>query len=151
ALGSVPPNERKAFLEELQEHFPTWDSKVEVQPQTSAARPSFDEKELQDPSFLVTRLIGVCKSLPESQRRAITDQLMQAGLVGVGQAEWPDQPLNDAKAKLQLNQRDSIDPGRALELLAQLAEFISSLNQVAWRTWRAMAPNSPLKPPAPLN
>src|SRR5690242_9898958 len=30
ALGTLIPNERKAFLEELKQFFPTWDAKVEV-------------------------------------------------------------------------------------------------------------------------
>lgn len=154
ALGGVPPSERKAFLDELQEHFPTWDAKVDVRsqsPQSAAARPAFDEKEMKDPSFLVTRLVEVCKSLPPEQRRSVTDRLVAAGLVGVGTPEWPQAQLNDARGKLKINSRVNVDPGRVLELVAQMGEFIYSLDKAAWNTWRTMAPNSTFRRPAELS
>src|SRR3712207_1751961 len=62
ALADLVPADRLAFLQELQGRFPTWDANVETDARPPAAaaaagRPSFDEKELRDPSFLVTRLI----------------------------------------------------------------------------------------------
>ncbi len=143
-LATVPPNERKAFLDQLQSHFPTWDAKVEIQTRHTVSASVTDQKELRDPSFLVIRLIEVCKSLNEEQRRAVMDMLAQAGLshaAGPG-PDFPPADLQEVRSKLQLGPRDEINAGRALQLLAQMGEFVLSLNQVAWRTWRTMAPNS---------
>src|SRR5947209_5498582 len=70
-LASLPPAERKPFLEELQARFPTWDGKVELARKPVDIRPSFDEKELNDASFLLTRLIKVCESMPAEKRAAV--------------------------------------------------------------------------------
>src|SRR5687768_8721614 len=49
-LKSLAPSARLSFLKQLEEHFPTWDSQVDVSQQT-AATPAIDQRELQDPSF----------------------------------------------------------------------------------------------------
>lgn len=53
------------------------------------------------------------------------------------------------QASLQLTDA-SADALRVMELVAMLIEFASSLDQVVWNTWKAVAPNSAVKRPAPL-
>src|SRR5438105_2779741 len=66
ALGTLIPNERKPFLEELKQFFPTWDANVEVKTEKPAvvATPT-DQKELKDPGFLVSRLAELAPKLSE--------------------------------------------------------------------------------------
>lgn len=151
-LGSLPPSERKQFLEELQSRFPTWDSNVRLESKT-AARPALDEKELSDASFLVTRLIAVAQTLSPERKAAVVQRLKEAGLTapGAGGAvAWPEAQAADLRAKLQMTGSDSLDPTRVLELLTQLAEVACSLDQVVWNTWRVMSPQGTIKRPAVL-
>ena len=71
--------------------------------------------------------------------------------MGVATQDWPQAALAEARKAMQINARDSIDAGRALELLSQLAEFVYSLDQVAWRTWKHIAPNSMFRRPRDLS
>jgi hypothetical protein len=151
-LASLPPSERKQFLEELQSRFPTWDTNVRLDGKAPAAQPAFDQKELNDASFLVTRLIAVAQSLPPERKAAITDRLKEAGLAGASGAgpAWPEAQANDLRAKLQMTGHEPLDPVRVLELLSQLAEVACSLDQVVWNTWRVMSPQGTIKRPAVL-
>jgi hypothetical protein len=151
-LAGLPPSERKQFLEELQSRFPTWDTNVRLDGKSPAAQPAFDQKELNDASFLVTRLIAVAQTLPPERKAAITDRLKEAGLggaLGAGPA-WPEAQANDLRAKLQMTGHEPLDPVRVLELLSQLAEVACSLDQVVWNTWRVMSPQGTIKRPAVL-
>lgn len=150
-LAGLPPSERKAFLEELQSRFPTWDSNVRLESNASA-RPAFDERELSDASFLVTRLIAVAQTLPPERKAAVVQRLKEAGLAGAAGAAvaWPDAQANDLRAKLQMAANERLDPTRVLELLTQLAEVACSLDQVVWNTWRVMSPQGTIKRPAVL-
>lgn len=153
-VAALPPSERKAFLEQLQSRFPTWDDNVRLESRpATVARPAFDEKELNDASFLVTRLIAVWRSLPPEQRAAVTERLKEAGLAGAagaGPSAWPEAQANDLRAKLQANATDPIDATRVLDLLTQLVEVVCSLDQVVWNTWRVMSPQGNVKRPAVL-
>lgn len=151
-LAGLPPSERRAFLEQLDARFPTWDENVRLESRpAAAARPAFDEKELNDASFLVTRLIAVAHGLPPEQRAAVTARLREAGLAPAGAGpSWPEAQANDLRAKLKANPAEPIDPTRVLELLTQLVEVICSLDQIVWNTWRDIAPQSDLRRPAVL-
>lgn len=153
-LSSLPPSERKPFLEDLQSRFPTWDANVRLET-NAPARPAIDEKELSDASFLVTRLIAVAQTLSPERKAAVIERLKEAGLGGGAGAggsavAWPEAQANELRTKLQMNAADSIEPTRALELLSQLAEIVYKLDQLVWNTWRAMAPQSFVKRPAVL-
>lgn len=150
-LASLPPSERKQFLEELQSRFPTWDSNVRLE-SNAPARPAFDEKELSDASFLVTRLTAVAQTLPPERKAAVIQRLKEAGLAASagGAVAWPEAQANDLRAKLQMAGNDPLDPTRVLELLTQLAEVACSLDQVVWNTWRVMSPQGTIKRPAVL-
>src|SRR3978361_230337 len=62
-LAPVAPDQRPAFLADLQARFPTWDDKVDLDsPPPAAATPG---QESDDPTALVDKLVGLCKSLPD--------------------------------------------------------------------------------------
>lgn len=151
ALASVVPDEREAFLRELQEHFPTWDARVALGgAQAAPVQTPTDQAELRDPSFLVTRLAELAGGLNPQQKQAITDKLREAGLAPPPVIDWPAQQAAAARHKLQMGAADPLDPGHVLELLAILAEFAASLDQLAWTTWRTVAPRSQIRRPIGL-
>jgi hypothetical protein len=151
-LAGLPPSERKQFLEELQSRFPTWDTNVRLDGNAAAAQPAFDQRELGDASFLVTRLIAVAQTLPPERKAAVVERLKEAGLAGASGAgpAWPEAQANDLRAKLQMTGHEPLDPVRVLELLTQLTDVACSLDQVVWNTWRVMSPQGTIKRPAVL-
>jgi len=149
-LTMVAPEDRQAFLSEFQGRFPAWENQVDLKAQNQAAASATDQRESNDPALLIEKLIALCKSLAEPARLEISNRLKAAGLAPAGNQDWPQQPLSELRAKLQLTAGERIDAGRGLELVAQLTEFATNLDKVAWSTWRALAPNSVHRRTTPL-
>jgi hypothetical protein len=143
-LNQIAPSERASFLRELSAHFPTWDSEVDAG-QRSAERSAFDERELNDPTFLVTRLIQVAGKLPEQERQAIIAQLHKADLVASGRPAWPEAAAREVRTRLGLPASAPIDPLRVLESLSILADFVCGLDQLIWSAWREIAPTAAIQ------
>ncbi len=155
ALAALLPDQRGVFLQELKERFPTWDGQVAVSApsQPTAVQSVADAKELQDYTFLISRLVKIAPTLTEEQRKTAMARLRAAGLAdaaAAGPSEWPAQPAKALRTKLQLTDRDKIDPTRLLELAGELVAFAASLDQLVWATWRQVAPKSDLKRPVPI-
>ena len=142
ALAKLVPQERRAFLEELMGRFPAWEYHLEagVQPAQQAVQPPTDRKELQDPSFLVSKLLELAPSLDDAQRQALIERLREARLVPAGAAGWTASSEETVKQKLQSQQE--IDPTRVMEFLAMALTCLCSLDQLIWSTWKEMAPKS---------
>jgi len=152
ALSAMVPGERRAFLEELLTRFPTWDPNVELMPpgeETVAWSPT-DEEERQDPSFLVTRLIDLAPTLSEKEKQALIERLREAGLAPEVPQDWPEEAAKTLRSELQLSDKESIDTTRLLNLAVLIAQFVRSLDQLAWETWKTMAPRSTIRRPARL-
>ncbi len=145
AVSRLASNERSAFAKELKERFPAWDGKVDI---TSPA-PASTKGALDEALALIARL---APTLTAEQKQTAITRLKEAGLAEqAGSApEWPAAPLKALKTKLQLTDRDNIDPARLLELATELISFASSLDQLVWATWKQVAPKSDLKRPTPL-
>lgn len=157
ALGTIIPEQRAAFLEELRERFPAWDA-VELSgpavPEGAGTpvKSADDMKELRDAGFLVTRLIEVSKGLSEEQRQGVVAALSRAGLA-LAPADTggvPQETLDELATRLQLSGQHRPSAGRAVELAALMAEVLGSLDQVVWNTWRMLSPKATIKRPAPL-
>ncbi len=144
ALEGILPEERKAFLEELMERFPSWDSGVEVTApaEETVAQSPMDIAELQDPSFLLQRLIEVSKSLSEEERAALVKGLREAGLAAVEKSGWPSESEEVLRKRLSLGSRQEIDPRRLIQLAAAFAGFVLSLDKIAWKAWHTLAPKA---------
>jgi len=105
AVAKLLPDQRAPFIKELKERFPTWEGNVDVSApsQQTAVRSSSDAKELQDYTFLISRLTQLAPSLTEEQRKTAIARLRDAGLSEAGSGpEWPAQPAKALRAKLQL-------------------------------------------------
>src|SRR2546423_50382 len=69
------------------------------------------------------------------------------------QVELADQPESarrgDLRARLPVPANEPIDPTRLVQLVTLLLDFTLMMERV-WNIWRAIAPQSPVKKPAPL-
>jgi len=144
ALAQVSPEQREAFLKELMARFPTWDPNVVVAAprQEAPAQSRTDERELHDPSFLVSRLVDMAAQLTAEQRQAILRRLTEAGLVPPPHVALPEEPVRRLREVLGLRPDASLDTARLVVLLADLADFVCSLDPLVWRTWGKLAPRS---------
>jgi len=149
ALAEVPPEQRDAFLTELMARFPTWDPNLAVAaPQAQAAAPQAptlsrtDERELQDPSFLVSRLVSLAPQLTDEQRYHVLARLREAGLAPRAVAGLPEEALGHVRQVLGLPGDAALDTARLLVLLGALTDFVCSLDPLVWRTWGKLAPTS---------
>ena len=153
ALAKILPEQRAEFLAELKQRFPTWDRQVDVVAPSGSSnvQSATDARELQDYTFLISRLIQLAPSLTEEQRKTAVARLAEAGLADKGGGpEWPAQPLKVLKTKLQLTDRDKLDATRLLELMAEMVSFATSLDQLVWATWKQVSPKSDMKRPTPV-
>jgi len=152
ALAKLLPEQRPEFLKELKERFPTWDRQVDVSANSSAqVQTATDARELQDYTFLISRLIQLAPSLTEEQRKTAVARLAEAGLAERGSGpDWPAQPMKVLKTKLQLGDKDKLDSARLLELMAEMVGFATSLDQLVWATWKQVSPKSDMKRPIPV-
>ncbi|MGE3109742.1 MAG: hypothetical protein AB7G11_12040 [Phycisphaerales bacterium] len=147
AMKPLVPEQRREFLKELAQRFPSWDMHVSL-PSAGPAAPvasKTDDRELKDPSFLVGRLIEASKALSDEQKQALAEKLKAAGFVLEGKGGWPEQAAQAVAAELSPGEKLSLDPIRTLELLAILAGIARSLDQLAWNTWKTMAPRSQIR------
>jgi len=147
ALSSVVPEQRKAFLAELIKQFPSWDAKVEVQLRRdeTTERTLTDARELQDPNFLVARLIDRSAELGEGERKVLVERLKEAGLARVSQGAWPEEAEATLRQDLRLPNDGNVDPTRTLELVGMLADFALRLDQLVWSSWQRIAPRSNIR------
>jgi len=145
ALAEVLPDQREAFLKELMERFPTWDPNVVVaapRQEAPVVQSRTDERELQDPSFLVGRLADMAPQLTDEQRAGLIGRLREAGLAPQAQGVLPEGPLAHVREVLGLKPGAPLDTARILTLLGALADFACSLDPLVWRTWGKLAPMS---------
>jgi len=152
ALAEVVPEERQAFLRDLMARFPTWDPNVELGrvDQEVVSRSETDERELQDPSFLVTRLAALAPALSDAERQALVERLREAGLAPRSEGGWPEEGVQRLRETLQISRETELDPDRTLELVALAADFAGSLDQLVWRAWQKLAPKSTFRSTTPL-
>jgi len=156
AMKPMAPAQRREFLHELAERFPSWDMNVVLEggarngagaaPAAAAGGASkTDERELKDPSFLVGRLVEVSKTLSDEQKKTLGATLKAAGFAVEGDRSWPEAAAAAVSHELAPGEKLELDPVRSLELLAQLVTVSKSLDQLAWNTWRTMAPKSTIR------
>lgn len=153
AMKGLAPGEKEAFLSELAERFPSWDSNVVVAPAPAEApaRSPMDQRELKDPSFLVSRLLELAPSLTSEQKLAFGEKLRAAGFVTEGVDGWPTAAAEALAGELAPGEKVRLDPVRTLELLGVLVAVTKSLDQLAWNTWKTMAPRSQIRRGTELN
>jgi hypothetical protein len=134
----VLPQDRRTFLEELQERFPAPD----VMPAPDAQPAAPIEPESTEPLILAQRLVEGLQSAPESTRRDVGDFLAHAGLVPTAKGQLPEEVVQRIRQALAMTPAESIDSAALADVLAALVDFASQLDGFAWRVWRALTPRA---------
>lgn len=147
ALRTMGPDDRQGFLKNLEALFPTWDARVDVSTEVkpSAVRSATDQRELKDPSFLVSRLIDAAGGLTQDQRRAIVNRLQDAGLAPANQAGLPAAAVKPFREQLKINEDATINGARVVELATLLAQMAGLLDTVVREAWKQIAPRSAVR------
>jgi hypothetical protein len=153
AIADIGPAEREPFLRKLMERFPTWAQNVEVAaaaPQAPApVQSTTDQRELRDPSFLLTRLEELLPALSDGEREGVTERLRQMGIAPQQVGGLPEKPIQDIGDVLNMK-KDNLDPARAVDLLVPLLTFVVKLDPLVRRTWGSLAPQSRLQSLTPV-
>jgi len=152
ALSEIVPDQRRAFLEELTAYFPGWETQVDVSLKKAEAvdRSPTDQREVQDPNFLVARLIQLAPSLSQRDRQVLVERLREAGLAQVAGVGWPEDGRAQVQNVLQVKPDAPLDLSRAIELICLLADFSARLDQLVWNAWYAIHPRSERRRSQPL-
>lgn len=148
-VNRLVPEQREPFLEALVARFPSWTGR-QAAPRAEVGGSGVDAHLLDDPGFLIRRLVELAGTLGPAQRRAIEDDLKSAGLVRTGGGSWSSEAGDDLRRKLGIKNQASIDPDRAISLLVLLSDFAEKLDQVIWKIWRRMDRRSEFRSSGPL-
>ncbi|MCI0629500.1 MAG: hypothetical protein L0Y44_02470 [Phycisphaerales bacterium] len=152
ALRAIAPDDRPGFLKNLEALFPTWDARVDVSTEVKpSARSLTDERELRDPSFLVSRLVEVASALSAEQRRQVINRLQEGGLTPPNQGGLPSAATKLVREQLKLGDEAAIHAARTMELTALLAQMAGLLDPVVREAWKQIAPRSAVRRSGDLN
>ncbi len=138
-LDNVLPQDRRAFLEQLQDQFPTWEENaIATDPQPAAAPPS------DEPLALAQQLLDSLRSAGDADRKEVAELLRAAGIAAAAgpKAELPEQLLGAIRQSLGLAPTDAIDIAHVTEVVRLLIDFAAELDPLVWRNWRAMSPRA---------
>ncbi|HUS92324.1 MAG TPA: hypothetical protein VM389_08630 [Phycisphaerae bacterium] len=147
ALAGVVPEERQPFLKALMEQFPSWDARVEVQlrKDESTDRSLTDVREIQDPNFLVARLIELAAGLGEGERKILVERLKEAGLASISHGAWPEDAETSLRQDLRLPPDSVLDARRVVEAVGMLADFALRLDQLVWGGWQQISRSATIR------
>ncbi len=135
SLKTVPPADRKRYLEALIARFPV---AGEI-PQLKDLAP-----EAETPEQVIERFFSVAGKLSGDQKQALGKRLQAVGLnAGAGESQKAE-ITEDARFKLGLAAGQQLEPARLAELAAFLVEEICALDKTALKTMRELSSRSPL-------
>ncbi|MCK5271838.1 MAG: hypothetical protein KAJ52_04645 [Sedimentisphaerales bacterium] len=143
ALAEIVPEQRQAFLEELRDRFPNWDTGRTGQAdrkETIAAPEMYED--LDDPDFLIEKLTALATSLSDDKKQSLSAKLKQSGLLPPTDHGWSDQCYQRMQKMMPGVDTAAVDPERFVETVALLFDFAVKLDPLVWSTWRKVAPRS---------
>ncbi len=150
-ISSLVPNQREGFLDALRDHFPTWDANMAAAPaagsggQAAASQSPTDQREWNDVSFVLERVIELAKPLDTQQKHRLAGRLAEAGISLPGNLAVPPKIIDELKTALKIDGSHQVDPARLIEMAVGLAMFANSLDQLVWQIWKNIAPKSTLR------
>lgn len=115
-----------------------------------------DDAGAADADALVGRLIALVPGMTPAQRAVTERRLRDSGLGRSWAAAEASGSRSAALAEAlhgagsKSDHPTTIDTQRALDAAALLVEFVASLDQLVWNTWKAVSPDSPVKRGAPI-
>ncbi len=150
-VGELDPSHRSELLDALEGYFPTWDRNVRVEAQHEHVAGEQDHHELQDPTFLVDRLVELAPELDDRQKRTMAAALIRTGLVEEGTVQWPEAALTVLRESLGLPDDAEIDPERLLEMLVMATDVLRRLDMVVKETWKHVSPRATIRNRPPIH
>jgi len=145
ALHDVPPAQRARHLERLAGHFPTGYSAME--PARSGEAPAAPSAP-GTPDDLLRIVTAAWSTFSEAQRDELRDKLAAVGIAAPAEAAPSDGAtvdFSEVRGRFGLTAAESVVPGRLARLCVQQMECLAKLDQLAWATWKNLAPRSGLK------
>ena len=143
ALKGCVPEKRKALLEALAEHFPSWDlTAAAPAPAAPAAAPA---PEPQTPEVILKKLIESLPALSAPQREEFARQLKSAGLEipgGGGGGTGPFEITPEFQKRLGWTAPKPVNAERAAKSMALLFDMVLTLDQLVWTLWKQIAGKS---------
>jgi hypothetical protein len=137
ALKSIVPDKRRAFLEQLMERFPS----EGLGGQPKQGERGVDQDKLDDPDYLISRLVEKLPKLTPEKKDSIAKTLQNAGLRSLEETALSEQAVQDLRVALGIAGSAKIDGDRLVELVSMLAKFIVSLEPKIWHAGRAWRPD----------
>ena len=145
-LNEVMPTEREAILKGLLQRFPAWHNHAHVHDtgKPDAGLSEQDRQDLNNPTFLIQRLVELADAMSTEQTRRLSQQLISSGLVKDLEYVWPHESIQKVRSVFDIDPDQTIDPERLLDLVEMLSKHVGSIEKVSWTIWRSVAPRSSL-------
>jgi len=138
-LRTVSPDQRASNLRALAVHFPTGEgSRVATGPATTAI---VDES----PEALVERLVHAAPLLTPRKLQELGAKLQAAGFLEVKTTTLLDAPPEELLKRFPMEPGVPVDLQRVYRLLATMADFVISMDQLVWQIWRSISPRSRIR------
>jgi hypothetical protein len=135
ALKQIVPEKRAVYLEALSLEFPL--GEYGAGNEKGATEPVNNS-----PEALVDLLAQMAPMLKPRKRQELGLRLQEAGYMEIETTSLIDEPPPELLKRFPIQAGQQIDLQRTFRLLSVCADFILSLDQVAWPIWRKMAPHS---------
>ncbi len=152
-LKTIMPEQRKLFLEQLEEKFPTGHletTPTDEQPQPQG-RSEIEAEDLKDPELVISRLLELAPTLSDEQKVLVAKRLQEAGFGSPVTAQNDSDYITlDLRTRLELGDGPDIKVDRLVEMIVLLADFVFKLEPLYWNTWRMISPRSSIRPSGSL-
>jgi hypothetical protein len=141
ALEAIPSSEKGNYLDVLLSSFPGGESGGEAAIDTVETKgPSIDEMPIQE---IVDELVKRAAFLSADERRELVSRLESCGLIVPQQISSSYEELPEELAKrLSLPVGEKINSRNAVLVLSKLVGIILDLDQLVWKVWKTLSPNS---------
>jgi hypothetical protein len=140
SLKGIAVGKKKSYLTALAEKFPAWGSVGAAPAPVPAPQPAEDDT----PQARLARLLEVIPRLSPEEKAEFTAKLRDAGIVDKQPAAALEIP-NELRTRLAIAADKPVQSEQAVKLLAALAEWALVLDQLSWRIWKQLAPNSTVR------
>jgi hypothetical protein len=141
ALKDVPPSKRKPCLEALGDQFPAWQIAALPDAATSAKADVVEDT----PERRLESLLKITSQLTPEQKKVFAQKLVDAGLAVTESRSGPVETPPELQKLLNLPQGRPLEGDRAIKMLAELAQFVFSLEPLVWNSWKQIAPRSAIR------
>lgn len=142
-LEEVPPAKRTLYLDELATKFPIGQS-APAGLATSPA-PAAGAAPVEDVDEFLRVMDRAAARWNDADKEKVRARLATLGVVDRSVGGGLEQHVVELKQRLSLAPAEEVSAAKLAKLCIQQAEFYAKLDQLAWNTWKILAPKSALK------